>query len=115
MCSRAAELPHGQNTATMTTDTKIRKQNSPLCLCEPCGERGLPRSVCRQSLHPRPQPPDQPAQHDQPNGDQLGAAHNAAEHRPASGIVAQELKEIAGHAIKEEVSPNYLSVELLVL
>src|SRR5579863_6122111 len=61
----------------------------------------LPRRLRRNRLQPRPQPPDQPR-----------PRHDSTEHRASSGIVAQELKKIAGHAVKEKIGCEHLSVEL---
>src|SRR5579863_4479484 len=91
---------------------KDAKTNCLLCVSV---VKRLPRRLSRNSLEPRPEPPDQSAQHDQANRDQLRPGHDPAKHRAPSRIVAQELKEIARHAIKEEISSDHLPIELLPL
>src|ERR1700685_2129036 len=78
-------------------------------------KRDLSRSLRRNGLQPRTQPPDQPAEQDQSDRDQLRPCHDSAKHRPTSGIVAQELKKITRHTVQDEISRDDLPVELFPL
>ena len=63
----------------------------------------------------RLQPPDQAARDHEADRDQLRPSHDSAEDLAASGIVANEFQEIAGHAVENEIGGQHLSVELLAL
>src|SRR5580698_3669606 len=91
---------------------KQGREVSSLCLC---GQGNLSRSLRRNGFQPRAQPPDQPAQHDQSDRDQLRASHDSAKYRSPPRIVANELQEITRNAIKEEVRGNHLAIELFPL
>src|SRR4029077_12830731 len=71
--------------------------------------------LCRSCLRPRPQPPDQPSGHDQPDRNQLRAGHRSAKHRSPPRIVPQELQKESRHAVNEHTRAEYLAIEFPAL
>src|SRR5262249_46636725 len=75
-------------------------------------QKTLSRSLRRNSLEPRPQPPDHPGHDDKPNRNQWRPGQEPTEHGASPGIIAQELQKISSYAVKEKISGKYLAIEL---
>ena len=72
-------------------------------------------SLGRDCFRSGAEPPDDASGEDQENGDQLGAAHEAAENDAASGVAAEKLQQEAGDAIKDQICGEDLAIELFAL
>ena len=59
------------------------------------------------------EPPDECAEEDEADGDELSSGHGAAEDGAAAGIAAQKLEEITGNSVEEKIGAEYLAVEFL--
>lgn len=59
------------------------------------------------------EPPDQAASNDEQNRNQLRSGHDTAEDFAASGIVAQELDEIAFDSVEDHETGPHLAIEFL--
>src|SRR5580658_692193 len=61
------------------------------------------------------QPPDQSTADDQQNRNQLRSRHQSTEDLTSSGIVAQELDEVAFDSVEDHEGAKYLTIEPLAL
>src|ERR1700757_2039587 len=61
------------------------------------------------------EPPDDSAEKDENDGNQLRAGHETAEYGAAARIAAQEFEKVPRHAVQDQIGTDDLAIELLAL